>query len=167
MANRPRLLTALFVIASVRRYARRCEMLIFAPHWKGCSPPTATDFRTIQDGLPSTLAGHSARGMKRLSDFPEACFTTAGRAFTDVAFSCSPALSFYKLGYVPDRRLRKPRKMANPDHLKTLRQGVDAWNAWRNQHPAVAPDLSGRTSARRTSAGYLASAYRRPLPPTP
>jgi hypothetical protein len=32
--------------------------------------------------------------------------------------------------------------MANPDHLKTLRlQGVDAWNAWRKQHP-VEPDLS-------------------------
>jgi uncharacterized protein YjbI with pentapeptide repeats len=33
--------------------------------------------------------------------------------------------------------------MANPDHLKALKQGVDAWNAWRHQHPAVAPDLSG------------------------
>jgi uncharacterized protein YjbI with pentapeptide repeats len=31
--------------------------------------------------------------------------------------------------------------MANADHLKTLRQGVDAWNAWRKQHP-VKPDLS-------------------------
>ena len=31
--------------------------------------------------------------------------------------------------------------MANPDHLKTLLQGVDTWNAWRKQHP-VKPDLS-------------------------
>jgi uncharacterized protein YjbI with pentapeptide repeats len=30
--------------------------------------------------------------------------------------------------------------MANPDHLEMLRQGVDAWNAWRE--PGVAPDLS-------------------------
>jgi hypothetical protein len=33
--------------------------------------------------------------------------------------------------------------MAYLDHLKTLRQGVDAWNAWRKQHPEVQPDLSG------------------------
>jgi len=27
--------------------------------------------------------------------------------------------------------------MANPDHLKTLKQGVDAWNAWRAKEPLV------------------------------
>src|SRR5438270_552665 len=31
--------------------------------------------------------------------------------------------------------------MANPDHLNMLRQGVDAWNAWRGHHP-VKPDLN-------------------------
>jgi hypothetical protein len=31
--------------------------------------------------------------------------------------------------------------MANPDHLKRLQQGVDAWNAWRK--PDITPDLSG------------------------
>src|SRR5438105_3770309 len=31
--------------------------------------------------------------------------------------------------------------MANPDDLKTLQQGVDAWNAWRK--PYTTPDLSG------------------------
>src|SRR5215467_5022608 len=31
--------------------------------------------------------------------------------------------------------------MANPDHLEMLRQGVDAWNVWREQQP-VEPDLS-------------------------
>jgi uncharacterized protein YjbI with pentapeptide repeats len=31
--------------------------------------------------------------------------------------------------------------MANPAHLNMLRQGVDAWNAWRKQGP-VKPDLS-------------------------
>src|SRR5215469_15596602 len=36
---------------------------------------------------------------------------------------------------------RKRPKMANPDHLAILRQGVDAWNAWRK--PDITPDLSG------------------------
>jgi hypothetical protein len=31
--------------------------------------------------------------------------------------------------------------MANPDHLNTLQQGVDAWNAWREEG-RVEPDLS-------------------------
>jgi len=33
--------------------------------------------------------------------------------------------------------------MANPDHLKTLRQGVGAWNAWRARNPDLTPDLRG------------------------
>jgi hypothetical protein len=33
--------------------------------------------------------------------------------------------------------------MADPDHLKMLRQGVDAWNAWREENPDIIPDLSG------------------------
>ena len=32
--------------------------------------------------------------------------------------------------------------MANPEHLKILKQGVDAWNAWRGQNPEICPDLS-------------------------
>jgi hypothetical protein len=32
--------------------------------------------------------------------------------------------------------------MANPDHLKTLRRGVDAWNAWREGEPRITPSLS-------------------------
>lgn len=31
--------------------------------------------------------------------------------------------------------------MANDDHVAPLRQGVDAWNAWRREHPDVDPDL--------------------------
>jgi hypothetical protein len=31
--------------------------------------------------------------------------------------------------------------MANADHLERLRQGVDAWNAWREEEQAVRPDL--------------------------
>ena len=32
--------------------------------------------------------------------------------------------------------------MANADHLERLRQGVDAWNAWRAKEPLVMPDLT-------------------------
>jgi hypothetical protein len=36
--------------------------------------------------------------------------------------------------------------MANPEHLQILQQipqqGVEAWNAWRNQHEDIRPDLS-------------------------
>ena len=33
--------------------------------------------------------------------------------------------------------------MANPEHLKILKQGVEVWNAWREEHPDIRPDLSG------------------------
>jgi|SRR6266568_823145 len=33
-------------------------------------------------------------------------------------------------------------EMANQEHLDILKQGVDAWNAWREQHPEVLPDFS-------------------------
>src|SRR4029453_14470476 len=32
--------------------------------------------------------------------------------------------------------------MANPEHLQILEQGVEAWNAWREQHKDIRPDLS-------------------------
>jgi uncharacterized protein YjbI with pentapeptide repeats len=32
--------------------------------------------------------------------------------------------------------------MANPEHLERLRQGVAAWNAWREKHPNFQPDLT-------------------------
>ena len=31
--------------------------------------------------------------------------------------------------------------MANPEHLKILKQGVDAWNKWRVENPAITPDF--------------------------
>jgi hypothetical protein len=32
--------------------------------------------------------------------------------------------------------------MANAEHLAQLKQGVEAWNPWRNQHMDIRPDLS-------------------------
>ena len=31
--------------------------------------------------------------------------------------------------------------MANPEHLEILKQGVEQWNRWREEHPYVTPDL--------------------------
>ena len=33
--------------------------------------------------------------------------------------------------------------MANPEHLQILKEGVEAWNAWRDQHRDIRPDLTG------------------------
>ena len=33
--------------------------------------------------------------------------------------------------------------MPNEEHLRILRQGVDAWNKWRTEHPKIQPNLSG------------------------
>ena len=33
--------------------------------------------------------------------------------------------------------------MANPEHFQILKQGVKAWNQWRDQHRDIRPDLSG------------------------
>ncbi len=32
--------------------------------------------------------------------------------------------------------------MANEEHLKILKQGVEAWNGWREKNPQITPDLS-------------------------
>ena len=32
--------------------------------------------------------------------------------------------------------------MANDEHVALLKQGVDAWNAWRDENPDIRPDLS-------------------------
>jgi len=31
--------------------------------------------------------------------------------------------------------------MANPEHIAILKQGVEAWNAWREENPDITPDL--------------------------
>lgn len=33
--------------------------------------------------------------------------------------------------------------MANEEHLKILKQGVEIWNRWREEHPDIKPDLDG------------------------
>jgi uncharacterized protein YjbI with pentapeptide repeats len=33
-------------------------------------------------------------------------------------------------------------RMANPEHLAKLKEGVEAWNQWRKENPDVEPDLS-------------------------
>jgi hypothetical protein len=32
--------------------------------------------------------------------------------------------------------------MANPEHLKILKQGVEVWNRWRRENPNIIPDLN-------------------------
>ena len=31
--------------------------------------------------------------------------------------------------------------MANPEHLSKIREGIQAWNKWREENPDVYPDL--------------------------
>ncbi len=38
-------------------------------------------------------------------------------------------------------RTRRAR-MADAEHVARLRQGVEAWNAWRRANPAITPDLA-------------------------
>src|SRR3954453_9350085 len=33
--------------------------------------------------------------------------------------------------------------MANKKHVALLKQGAEAWNAWRREHPTICPDLFG------------------------
>ena len=33
--------------------------------------------------------------------------------------------------------------MANQEHLDILKQGIETWNHWRQEHPKIQPDLSG------------------------
>ena len=44
--------------------------------------------------------------------------------------------------------------MANEEHVNLLKDGVDAWNKWRKEHPDTRPDLTGAnlTGANLTGA---------------
>ncbi len=48
--------------------------------------------------------------------------------------------------------------MANEEHLKILKQGVNVWNQWREDHPKVKPDLRKvvfyNVTKHRNSSGY-------------
>ena len=49
--------------------------------------------------------------------------------------------------------------MANKEHLMALRQGTEAWNAWRKQNPDAQPDLHGALLMETQLAGvYLPKA---------
>jgi uncharacterized protein YjbI with pentapeptide repeats len=45
--------------------------------------------------------------------------------------------------------------MANPEHLAILKQGVEAWNKWREENPSIEPDLRetniGKTNLSRAN----------------
>jgi hypothetical protein len=42
---------------------------------------------------------------------------------------------------VPWRAVIECGGMANPEHVAKLREGVEAWNAWREEHPQIQPAL--------------------------
>jgi hypothetical protein len=43
--------------------------------------------------------------------------------------------------------------MANDEHVTILKQGVDAWNKWRDENPNVRPDLSEAILSRANLSG--------------
>src|SRR3954451_9862721 len=49
-----------------------------------------------------------------------------------------------KLGWQV-RTARWRASVANKKHVALLKQGAQAWNAWRREHPMVCPDLFGAT----------------------
>jgi hypothetical protein len=50
--------------------------------------------------------------------------------------------------------------MANPEHLQILKQGVEVWNQWREQHKDIRPDLTGAAlhSAHLSKADFTSAA---------
>jgi hypothetical protein len=40
--------------------------------------------------------------------------------------------------------------MPNNEHLALIKQGIDAWNNWRQQNDWIDPDLSGANLSGRT-----------------
>jgi uncharacterized protein YjbI with pentapeptide repeats len=53
--------------------------------------------------------------------------------------------------------------MANKEHLEIIKQGVETWNAWRQAHPDIIPDLSyvnlGGTHLRYKNAQYRPAGF--------
>jgi hypothetical protein len=48
--------------------------------------------------------------------------------------------------------------MANPEHVKILKQGVEVWNRRRDENPGVRSDLSG-TSRRGIFVRFFLKTY--------
>lgn len=44
--------------------------------------------------------------------------------------------------------------MANPEHLDILKQGVEVWNQWREEHPEIVPDLSSADLSLDNLSGF-------------
>src|SRR3954452_7046612 len=53
---------------------------------------------------------------------------------------CDPQLPF-------DDRQTRASAVAEIDHVSLLRQGTEAWNAWREANPVIQPALPEQTSA--------------------
>lgn len=64
------------------------------------------------------------------------------RVLPDAAMQCRRAEN--KSTAVETEELPKPTGfLGNPEHLAKLKEGAEAWNAWRKNNPAVRPDLKG------------------------
>lgn len=52
--------------------------------------------------------------------------------------------------------------MANAEHLKILKEGVEGWNKWRSENPNIKPDLSGSdlSNAKLCDLQFLDFRYR-------
>jgi hypothetical protein len=51
--------------------------------------------------------------------------------------------------------------MANDEHVALLKQGVDAWNKWRDENPDAYPDLRGANLSGAQLRGVPAKAQRK------
>src|SRR3954452_16580732 len=58
---------------------------------------------------------------------------------------CDPQLPF-------DDRQTRASAVAEIDHVSLLRQGTEAWNAWREANPVIRPDLRGANLSGKPSA---------------
>src|SRR2546429_9894236 len=65
-------------------------------------------------------------------------------SFDGKSFSNVLLYSIISLLAMPKKMCREKRveDMANQEHLDLLKQGVDVWNKWREEHPEIKPDLT-------------------------
>jgi uncharacterized protein YjbI with pentapeptide repeats len=55
----------------------------------------------------------------------------------------------------PGQPVGQAERMAIEEHLAILRQGVEAWNAWRERNPGIVPDLSRASLSFETLIGEV------------